>query len=484
MKRGNAREAKGSCGYRAESEEQESRLQDQQSPDTTGHRPELPETYVPARREDRLPVKLFYLRQKLYRKAKCEPRFRFYALYDRIYRPDVLQAAWAAVRQNRGGPGVDQVTFDQIERSSQGVLGFLEEICLSLKTKTYRPAAVKRKYIRKANGKMRPLGIPTIRDRVVQAAVKLLLEPIFEADFQDCSYGFRPGRDTHQALEQVQANLMAGRTEVYDADLQAYFDTIPHEDLMTRVEKRIADRSVLTLIRSWLKAPIVEEPKPGSGGPPKISRSDQGTPQGGVISPLLANLYLNDLDRRFHEESGPYRWANARLVRYADDFVVQARYLTGRITSWLENVLEKDLHLMINRTKTQTLRTTREGVHLDFLGYSFRYDKDLLGRPKRYWNMFPSEKALARARERIRELTAAKEGWKPVPMVIGQVNEYLRSWRPYFRHGYPRQAFRQINRFVYERMIGHLKRRSQRPFRPPKGITWYAMLQQLGVVQL
>jgi RNA-directed DNA polymerase len=252
-----------------------------------------------------LPGKVFLLRQKLYLKAKREPAYRFYSLFEAICRPDVLQAAWEQVANNDGAPGVDNVSIEQVQNSDHGVRGFLSEIEQSLKGRTYKPQAVKRVYIPKPNGKLRPLGIPTVRDRVVQTAVKLIIEPIFEADFLDCSYGFRPGRSAHDALEEIRENLQNGLTEVYDADLQSYFDTIPHEKLMACVQKRIVDGSVLKLIRMWLKAVIVE-PGEGPDDPPKVTRSKQGTPQGGVISPLLANLYLHWFDHLFHRSDGPY----------------------------------------------------------------------------------------------------------------------------------------------------------------------------------
>src|SRR5436190_3780769 len=434
-------------------------------------------------REALLPPTLRELRQKLGKKAKQQKRVRLYSLYAHICRRDTLEAAWRAVQRNDGAPGVDRVSIEQIAASPESEAVFLAELQRSLQEHTYRTQPVRRVYIKKQNGKLRPLGIPAVRDRVVQAAVLLILEPIFEADFEDCSYGFRPGRSAHQALRAIHQHLKEGYHTVYDADLADYFESIPHDKLIACVRMRVVDGPVIGLIGQWLNAPVVEPPK-DKGQPPTIRRNSKGTPQGGVLSPLLANIYLHWFDRVFHRADGPAQWAKAKLVRYADDFVVLARDISPQLQCFIEGKLEGWLGLQLNRDKTRILNVQLPGQSLDFLGYTFRYDRDRLGRAKRYWNLTPSCKAMTRERAVLREKLSLRRSHVPLLDLIAELNRHLRGWARYYSLGYPRKAMRDINAYVLRRLAQHLKRRRQRGWKAPADQSDYHYFARMGLLTL
>jgi RNA-directed DNA polymerase len=442
---------------------------------------EYRDDWEPIVTEPGMPLKLVTWRQTLSEKAKQEKKYRFYSLYSLVIHPDTLRWAWKLVRRNKGAPGVDRVTFEQIEQQEGGVERFLGELEKELKEKTYRAKPVRRVYIEKENGKLRPLGIPIIKDRVVQMAVKLIIEPIFEADFNDCSYGYRPGRSAQDAIRSIQGHLKDGKNEIYDADLSGYFDSIPHDKLIECLRMRIVDGSVLRLIRQWLKAPVVDATEKGK--PPKVTRNDKGTPQGGVISPLLANLYLHWFEVVLLKELKRGHIA-AGIVRYADDFVILAHTLPETLKAFVEGKLEGWMGLRINREKTRCVNLREKGQRLDFLGYSLRYDRDLQGRPWKYLNVFPSPKALKRERAKLRDLTDKRKCFFPIPELIEKVNRQMRGWSNYYSYGYPRQAFRGINHYVRERLTIHLNRRSQRKYKLPEGQTYYQQLNNLGLIFL
>ena len=438
-------------------------------------------------REAVLPPKVQRLRQKLSCKAKEQKRYRFYSLYDKIIDKETLTAAYRKVRANDGAPGTDGVTFARIDE----VIGeerFVDELHGELTAGRYKASPARRVYRPKANGKLRPLGIPVIQDRVVQEAVLLIIEPIFEADFEDCSYGFRPERNAHQALERIATALKEGKTEVYDADLEGYFDSIPHDKLMKCLRMRVVDGAVLKLIKQWLEAPVVEEDQSDEdrGGKPrrKVTRNTQGTPQGGVISPLVANLYLHWFDRAVYGENGPAQWAKVELVRYADDVVLLSRKITPRLESFVTKKIEQWLGLKINRDKTRIYEVKASGHGLDFLGYNFSLALAPHGPKRRYWRVAPSKKSVQREIAQLRAMISNRQQHIPITELIGRLNLHLRGWKNYYGKRHCGAAMQRINWQVENRLRKHLRRRSQRPWRIPEGSTLLAHLRKLGLVRL
>jgi RNA-directed DNA polymerase len=422
------------------------------------------------------PEKVRRLQRKLYVKAKQEPEFRFYQLYDKVYREDILEFAYRLSRSNGGAPGVDGVSFADIElRGLEGWLGKLRE---DLHEKTYRPQPVRRVMIPKPGGGERPLGIPTIRDRVVQAAAKLVLEPIFEADFEDSAYGYRPGRSARGAVEEVHRLLCEGYTEVVDADLSQYFDTIPHHELMQSVARRVVDRQTLKLIKMWLKAPIEERDEEGKRRMTGGKESKRGTPQGGVLSPLLANIYMHRYLRAWRER-GKEQEYEARIVNYADDFVILSRGRAREALEWTRWAMGH-LGLSLNETKT-CLRDARE-EGFDFLGYTFgleRYRKD----GHTYLAAKPSKKSIQRLKQRVRAvLRPGNQGaW---PEVRDQLNRALRGWSSYFGYGTLLMAYRAVDNYVYERARHFLTRRHKAPGRGTRRFSANMVFDELGVQRL
>jgi RNA-directed DNA polymerase len=394
------------------------------------------------------PPKIQKLREALYGKAKQEPGCRFHFLYDKVWREDILAHAWALSRSKAGAPGVDGQTFEDIE--TYGVERWLGELREELRNETYKPQAVRRVMIPKAGGVgERPLGIPTIRDRVVQTAAKLVLEPIFEADFDEAAHGYRPERSAQDAIRQVYQALREGRTEVVDADLSRYFDTIPHAELMQCLARRISDGKMLRLIKLWLKVPVQEPDGRMSGG----KKATQGTPQGGVISPLLANIYMHRYIKAFRKY-GLDAKHGAVLVNYADDFVVLCRRGAAQVLDttrrWMTSI-----GLTLNESKTKLRDARRESF--DFLGYTF----GPLYSPRtgsRYLGATPSKKAVKRIKDAVHQ-HLRRGNMAPAPEVVRRLNQMLRGWVAYFSYGTVSKGRRDVDEYVYDRVRHFLRRR-------------------------
>ena len=388
------------------------------------------------------PVKVQKLQRALYRKAKAEPGYRFYSLYGELLRRDIVETAMSAVANNAGAAGVDGQECSAYTRSDEAWTQWRDTLLEELRTKTYRASPVRRVRIPKGDGKTRPLGIPTVKDRVVQTAVALLLLPVWEADSHPQSYAYRPQRNAHQAMDAIKTALLSGRTEVIDADLSGYFDSIPHRELLRLVARRVSDGRILALLKAWLRAPIVE--RDPDTGRPTVTGNRRGTPQGGVISPLLANLYLNRLDWQVNDrcEQRPV------LVRYADDFVILSRpgqgtELMGRLKRWLE------AHgLTLNERKTRTLDVREEGFK--FLGFGVSWRRGKSGR--NYPHVEPHPKSQTKLRDKLREKLNHWTLWRSADEVIPEVKRLLKGWGGYFHYANSTRVFERLNQYAAMRV--------------------------------
>jgi RNA-directed DNA polymerase len=398
------------------------------------------------------PEKIRSLQRKLYIKSKTEPDYRFYLLYDKVCREDILLHAYELAKANRGAPGVDGMTFAMIEEA--GVKAWLSGIRQELCEKRYKPQAVRRVMIPKPGGAgERALGIPTIRDRVVQTAAKLVLEPVLEADLSPHTFGYRPKRSALDAIKRVHKALCDGYTDVVDADLSKYFDTIPHSELLKSLAARIADRDMLRLVKQWLKAPVEEQVGKGGKRITGGKSATKGTPQGGVISPLLANRYMNRFLRYWEKTKQPQR-LRARIVSYADDFVILSCGRAAEALDWTRGVMNR-LGLTLNEGKTRLKNARQE--RFEFLGYSFgahRHWRD----GRWYLGASPSPKSVARARQKVRDVLRASRT-KPWPDVRNSLNAVLRGWDAYFCYGTRKKTNRAIDKHVVQNVRGFLRRR-------------------------
>ena len=422
------------------------------------------------------PLTIRTLQRKLYRKAKVEPTFRFYLLHDKIFRTDILFHAYQLARANRGASGVDGITFAMIEAA--GLEKWLADLRTDLAAKTYKAAPVRRVMIPKPGGGERPLGIPTIRDRVVQTAAKLVLEPIFEADLEGNAYGYRPGRSATDAIKEVHRLICRGYTDVVDADLAKFFDTIPHGDLMQSVARRTADRDVLHLIKMWLTVPVEEQDVSGkttiSGG--KLNKC--GTPQGGVISPLLSNLYMNRFLKHWRL-TGRSEAFSAEVVAYADDFVILSRGHARVALEWTRGVMTK-LGLTVNEAKTSVRDARRE--RFDFLGYAFgphHFRKD----GHWYLGASPSRKSIQKIKDKIGSMLRRGDN-RPLDEIVLDLNRVLRGWSNYFSLGTRVPAYRAVDNHVYDRMRNFLARRHKVGTRGSRRFSRAVMFGEIGVLQM
>jgi RNA-directed DNA polymerase len=422
------------------------------------------------------PGKIRELQIKLYRKAKNEPEFRFYQLYDKVYREDIIDHAYALARANHGAPGVDGVSFEDIE--SKGLEDWKNGLREELRSKTYKPQPVRRVTIPKPGGGERPLGIPTIRDRVVQTAAKLVLEPIWEAELEPNAYGYRPRKSAQDAIRKVDELLHDGYTDVVDADLSKYFDTIPHSELLQCVARRIVDRQMLHLIKMWLQVPVEERDETGKKRLTGGKGTDRGTPQGGVISPALANLYMNRMLKGWRQTRRGEQFG-ARIVNYADDFVILSRGKATEALEWTRGVLER-LELTLNEKKTSVRNACRE--RFDFLGYTFGPHYSMRT-GQRYIGYSPSNKSVARIKENVGDWLVPSNV-RPWEEVSERLNQKLQGWRAYFDCGSTAKAYRAVDQHVYDTVRHFLRRRHKVSSQGTHQFPEAQVFGPLGVIRL
>jgi group II intron reverse transcriptase/maturase len=414
------------------------------------------------------------LQEKLYQKAKQEREYKFYVLYDKMFIPYMLREAWKSVKSNDGSPGVDGMTIEKVEQ--YGIDIYLNELGEELRKQTYKPQAVKRVMIPKANGGERPLGIPTVRDRIAQTVCKMILEPLFEADFEDSSFGFRPGRSSKDAMTAIKEHLKKGKTEVYDADLSKYFDTIPHDKLLIALKQRIADPRILKLITKWLKVSVYEDGKYKSG-----KDNHTGTPQGGVISPLLANVYLHLIDKIVSNTQSLFSKHGIKIVRYADDFVLMGKELPKEVLEKLKTLLHR-MGLMLNESKTRHIDAREESFN--FLGFTIRYDKDIKGRNIRYWNIMPSKKSEQKIRDKVKDYLKTHGHYKAKDIANG-LNSIIGGWINYFSISgvsYPAMSKRKLRVYLMNSLYRYYNRKSQRKSRLYRQNAFEVLVARFGLI--
>ena len=415
------------------------------------------------------------LQRKLYLKAKGEKGYKFYILYDKVFLKYILEESWRRVSANGGAAGVDGVRVEDISKG--GLKKFLKELQEDLRKQTYAPCSVKRVDIPKSNGGVRPLGIPTIRDRVAQMACKLVIEPIFEADFTKDSFGFRPKRNAQGAIREIKEELKSGKVQVYDADLSKYFDTIPHSKLVIALEERISDKRIIDLIKKWLRSPIRKDGQDTGGRKKKV-----GTPQGGVISPLLSNIYLNLLDRIVSHPKSLFSKSGIRIIRYADDFVLLGKSISEEVKGKLEELLNR-MELSLNQDKSKEVNATQSSF--EFLGFKISYDKSLYGpKTKKYWNIQPSEKSQNKIRTNIKEKLQKIGHYRP-EAVAGELNDIIRGWLNYFDVpglSYTKVAKRKLRYYLNDRLPRYYNRKSQRKSRLYRQQAFEKLVKKYGLI--